>query len=312
MSRVPNVVVVGSCMLDQITRAVKLPQAGETATGTSYATGFGGKGANQAVMAARLGARVSMVARLGSDPVGQQTLDNFRAQQIDTRHVGIADNQTSGIAPIWVDETTGQNRIIVVPGANALLSASDVDAAAQAIERAHVVVCQLETPVDATRRAFAIARRAGAVTLLNPAPAAPVPDDVLALTTYLVPNETELAALSGDDVRTIDDAHAAATQLLPRGIDRVLVTLGAQGCLLVTASGATHVTAPAVRAIDTTGAGDAFIGAFGYFLGAGVPELDAMRRACVVASTSVQAHGTQSSYPSAAQLPASLFDLDDA
>lgn len=300
----PDICMVGSAMTDLVARVARLPQAGETVFGSSFAQGFGGKGSNQAVMAARLGARVSVVVKLGRDDFGEAVLRNYQEQGIDTTFVGVAE-EASGVALITVDERSGQNVITIVPGANRTLSAEDVRGAETVVQRARVLIAQLETPIPATLAAFFLAKRGHTQTLLNPAPAADLPEELLALTDILIPNELEAAALTGRAITSLGDALSAAEELLSRGPKVVIITLGGRGAVLAQTGGAAHhVATEAVKAVDTTGAGDAFVGSLAYFT-ACVPELplvDAVAKACRVASLSVQREGTQTSYPYRAEV----------
>ncbi|MDP1562174.1 MAG: ribokinase [Pirellulaceae bacterium] len=309
MNSHPHICVVGSSMHDQITRAARLPNAGETLVGSSYVTGFGGKGSNQAVMAARLGAQVTMVVKLGNDAIGKETAQHYAEEKIHTEFVFFDDQRSSGVAPIWVDENTGQNRILVVPGANQALTADEVRLATAALQSAHVVVCQMEIPMECNLEAFRKAKEVPSVlTILNPAPSGPVPDEILRLTDLLAPNESEAAALTGFPVSNLTEAERAARALQARGARTVLITLGANGALAVTADDEViHVAAPVVKAVDTTGAGDCFIGCLAYFMAAGFGLRIAMEKACVIASHSVTAPGTQSSFPRRIELDPMLF-----
>ena len=300
--------MVGSSMVDLVTRVPRLPLAAETLTGSDFKIGFGGKGSNQAVMAARLGAEVSVVVKLGRDVFGEQTLDNYQAQGIATEHVGFVDGVSSGVAPITVDEATGQNIVLIVPGANERLSAQDVQAAEDVISSAAVLICQLEVPVATTQAAFALARERGVTTLLNPAPAAELPEALLDLTDVLVPNEVEAAQLSGLTVTNASEAEAAARALKAKGPKQVVVTLGKLGALVLDDE-ATFIEAQTVKAVDTTGAGDAFVGSLAYFLGAGFDLVAASRRASAVATLSVQREGTQTSFPYAEDVTPHLESL---
>jgi ribokinase len=300
----PEVVVVGSSNMDLIAYAPRLPAPGETLMGARFQTGYGGKGANQAVAAARLGASVAMVARVGGDVFGADMLANFAAQGIDVSHVLRTDGVSSGVAPIAVDDA-GRNAIIVVPGANALLTPADVDAAAPMIRGARVLLCQLEVPLETSLRALTIARAAGVVTILNPAPAPEsLPDDLLRVSDLVCPNESEATAISGIPVTDTVSAEAAGRALLARGAQAAIVTLGAAGCLYVSASETWAAAAPKVTAIDTTGAGDCFLGSLAFFLARGAGLREAAARTAAVAALSVQRPGTQSSYPRAVDLPA--------
>jgi ribokinase len=293
-----ELVVVGSMNVDQITYCTRFPADGETLVATRYVQGFGGKGANQAVMAARLGAHVSMIGCLGDDDLGDATIANFGACDVDTSGVGRVAGEPSGVAPIWVD-TAGTNRILIVPGANGALTAEHVTGALGG-RHADVVVAQLETPQAATAAAFAWARAAGATTVLNAAPAAPVEPAVLDHVDWLITNESEFALLFGTDPGPAEIAAAAATSQCG-----VVVTLGAAGAR-VGAPGepVTAVPSPPATAVDTTGAGDAFVAAFAVALAAGSSAAEAVRLGCAAGSLSVQRPGTQTSFPTGAEVVA--------
>lgn len=300
----PSVCVVGSINVDLVVRAAQLPRPGETLPGRDFQVLFGGKGANQAVAAARLGARTAFVGRVGGDAFGEQALENLRREGIDTLAVGVDDaSRPTGVAFIAVDDA-GANSIVVVAGANGGLTSDAVLAASSVISSADVVLCQLEVPLEATRAMLAVARSAGAVSIFNPAPAVPFPDDVLALADLCVPNETEASALTGLEVTTADQACAAANALRRRGARTVLVTLGAQGVVVVDGEGSLHLPAVPVEVVDSTGAGDAFIGALAVFLAEGLPLGSAARRACAAAALSVTRAGAQAALPSRAVLDA--------
>jgi ribokinase len=256
--------------------------------------GFGGKGANQAVMAARLGAQVSMVGALGEDVYAGMTFDNLAAQGVDSRHVARVAG-SSGVAPIWV-EPDGTNRIIVVAGANDAVEPDGAANAVRSLGGVAVVVGQLEIPQRVTAAAFAAARAVGAITILNPAPAAALDAELIDAADWLMPNETEFAILAG--LRRFDPSDDAALIAFAGDIrPRLLVTLGSRGVAVVTAAGTVErIPAVPVNAIDTTGAGDAFVGAFAYGLAAGLPELTAVRLGIACASDSVTKTGTQSSF----------------
>ncbi len=294
-----RIVVVGSTMIDLVAYADRLPGDGETVVGSSYVTGFGGKGANQAVMAARLGAEVAMVNTLGEDDHGTAYLGQFAAEGIDTRFIRRAPG-SSGVAPIWVDRT-GTNRIIIVPGANMEVRP---DVAAEAVEtvRPQVVIGQFEIPQATTAAGFAAARTLGATTVLNPAPAAPVDPALLGVTDWLVPNETEFELIAGVRLGETDEDRAAVVgAFADRLAVSVVVTLGERGALVVPRGGTpSRVEAPRVEAVDTTGAGDAFVGAFAVGLALGRSVEDAVLLGCVAAADSVTRRGTQASYPGSA------------
>jgi ribokinase len=297
--------MVGSCNVDLIARAPRLPGPGETLVGTKFQIGFGGKGANQAAMSAKLGAAVSVVSRVGDDIFGRDTLENFKTLGVDTTYLGLDSALFSGVAPIWVDEGTGQNTIIIVPGANYGFFAPDVRAAAPAIQNADIVMCQLEILMEATVEAFRVAKEGGStLTILNPAPAAELPAELLQLTDIIIPNEVEAAMLTDLPVTNPAEAEAAARKLQAQGPRIVIVTLGEQGALFVEGDNpAEHVAATPAQAVDTTGAGDSFVGSFAYFYAAKHSLREAIEKAVKVASKSVLKTGTQSSFPTRAELP---------
>lgn len=299
-SKTFDICMIGSAMTDLVARVVQLPKPGETLFGSSFSQGFGGKGANQAVMAARLGATVGAVVKLGRDAFGQAILENFEVQGIDTTFVIQVAGETSGIALITVEDASGQNVIVIVPGANSTLSETDVAEASRTVRGAKVLVAQLKTPIAATLAAFRLARAAGTLTVLNPAPAAALPDELLALTNILIPNEVETGMLVGLPVTNLKEAEEAGRALLARGPKAVIVTLGGQGALVLEAGKSSqHLKADAVRAVDTTGAGDAFVGALAYLLACreDLSLTEAARRAVRVATVSVQRQGAQTSFP---------------
>lgn len=290
----PVIAVVGSLNIDLIAYTARVPGPGETVIGDRFVMGFGGKGANQAVMAARLGARVSMVGALGDDVYAEMTVDNLAGQGVDASRVSRVPG-SSGVAPIWV-EPDGTNRIIVVPGANGEVDAGVASDALRSMGKVHAVVGQLEIPQRVTAAAFLAARGLGAVTILNPAPAATLDRALLEAADWLIPNETEFAILAGLE-RFDPSDDAALVAFAGRVRPRLLVTLGSRGAALVGGDGAVRrVAAVPVTAIDTTGAGDAFVGAFAFGLAAGLDELTAIRLGIACASDSVTRRGTQSSF----------------
>jgi ribokinase len=303
----PRICVVGASNLDLISYVPRLPRMGETLHGSRFHMGFGGKGANQAVMAAKLGASVSMVTKLGKDIFGENTLKNFASWGIDTRHVLFTDKAFSGVAPIAVDGD-GHNSIIIVTGANDLLTEGEIEAARPVIASAQVLVCQLEIPLAATLAAMRIAREEKVTTIFNPAPARPeLPAELYRLSDIFCPNESETEMLTGLSAGAPEEAAEAARVLLDRGAGKVILTLGERGSLLVTARESVHVPAEKVNALDSTGAGDAYVGSLAFFLAAGKPVAEAMRRANRIAAVSVQSSGTQTSFPRAQDLPAELL-----
>lgn len=303
--------VVGSSNVDLVTYAPRLPVLGETLPGDRFEQHFGGKGANQAVMAAKLGADVTMVTKLGDDIFGRDYLENFRRLGLDTSHVLVTAAASTGVAPIWVEQASGNNQIIVVLGANDLLTPDDIVAAGDAIAQCKVLVCQWECPLPTVTAALQIARAAKVTTIFNPAPArGALPDEIYALCDYMCPNESETAALTGMPIGTPDEVERAARVLRGRGAGAVIVTLGERGALLVDDGPVALAPAPQVKAVDTTGAGDAFVGSLAFFLARGHDARDAMTRAGRVASISVQHRGAQPSFPRADELPSGLLDFN--
>jgi ribokinase len=290
----PAVVVVGSMNIDLVAYAPRAPGPGETVLGDRFQSGFGVKGANQAVMARLLGADVAFVGALGDDLYATSTLENFARLGVDAGGVMRVPG-SSGVAPIWV-EANGTNRIIVVPGANALVTPKHAAAVVGAASRVDVVIGQLEIPQAVTAGAFAAGRARGAVTVLNPAPAAPILPELLAVTDWLIPNEVEFRILSGTTGEGPSDPVLAGWAT--RTGCRLVVTLGARGAALVGRNGAVvRVEAVPLTAVDTTGAGDAFVGAFAVGLGLGLSEIDAVRLGIRCASDTVTRPGAQASFP---------------
>lgn len=292
---VPRLTVVGSTMIDLVTYAERLPERGETVTGDRFEQGFGGKGANQAVISRLMGADVSMIGAVGDDDYGDQTCANLKRYGIDIANVRRVKG-ASGVAPIWV-EPDGSNRIIIVAGANRELRPSDAAEAVKAQDRVDAVLGQLEIEQTVTAAAFEAARERGAVTILNPAPAASVSPCLAAVTDWIIPNETEIAYLVEDTGGDGEDDDAWAR--LADSLDvRMVVTLGRRGAAIVLRDGSTQmITTTTVVAKDTTGAGDAFVGAFAVGLASGWDEVEAVRVACRIATDSVLRRGTQSAFP---------------
>jgi ribokinase len=285
-------------MIDMVAYVNKVPNAGETVIGNSFALGFGGKGANQAVMARRLGATVSMVNTLGDDVFGDTTLSNFQEQGIDVTFVSRAPG-ASGVAPIWV-EPDGTNRIICVPGANNAMTPAEAKSALESLQGYQIVIGQLEIPQEVTIEAFKTARKFGAITILNPAPFAPINPELIAVSDWIIPNESEFAGMHPQGLEPTSDE--IILQLAATLNTRFAVTLGEKGAAFTTRDGKVHrVSAPVVTAIDTTGAGDAFVGSFSVGLALGMAEEQAIALGCVCASDSVTRLGTQSSYPTPQQ-----------
>jgi ribokinase len=295
MAKPPRIAVVGSANIDLVTFADRFPKAGETIFGQSFDLGFGGKGANQAVAARLCGADVFMVARVGSDLFGPATIQNFKKLGIDASYVKQLEGVSSGVAPIFV-EPSGQNRIFVVKGANDLLKPEDVDAAADVLKTVDCIVLQFEIPLETVYYSVGFARKHGIRSIVNPAPAQTVDMNALTGLDYFVPNESEAETITGMPVRNVDDAKKCAEKLLSGGIKRVILTLGANGSLLAGRDGMEHIPAFSVKSIDSTGAGDAFIGSFAVFLGEGLPEREAVRHANLYAGLSTTGVGTQKSF----------------
>ena len=297
----PRIGVVGSNMVDLVTYGDRLPAPGETLEAPRFEIGRGGKGANQAVAAAKLGASVTMVSRVGDDVFGRETLDAMRAQGIDTSHVQVTEGVSSGVAPIFV-AANGENSILIVKGANDRLSPADVDAAAADLLACDLILLQLEIPLDTVYHTIEWAHRNGRRVLLNPAPAAPaLALDRIAGVAFFVPNQTELAILTGAPTGTVAEAERAARSLVERGMGSVIVTLGADGALLVTPDASVPIAPVPVTPIDTTGAGDAFIGAFAYHEAQGMDLPAALGRASAYAALSVTREGTQKAFATMAE-----------
>ena len=298
-----KVVVIGSLNMDLVTRAPRLPRGGETLIGESFATVSGGKGANQAVAAARLGAQVSMVGCVGSDAYGEELRAALLAEQIDCQAVSTVDD-SSGVALIVVDDNS-QNAIVIVAGANGALTPAVIDRFDAVLRAADVIICQLEVPDASVGHALKRGRELGKTVILNPAPASrPLPADWYASIDYLIPNESEASALSGLPVDSLASAETAASRLISLGAGKVIITLGAQGSLFANGKGFEHFPAPKVKAVDTTAAGDTFVGGFAAALAAGKSEADAIRFGQVAAALSVTRAGAQPSIPTLSDVQA--------
>jgi len=300
-----RVVVVGSSNTDMVVKAARIPQPGETVLGGEFVMVPGGKGANQAVAAARLGAEVTLVARLGDDLFGEASMRNFREAAIRTEAIVRDPDAASGVALILVD-AGGENAIAVAPGANARLMPADVDRAEAAIRAADVVVLQLEVPLETVLHTLRLAKRHGRRVILNPAPAAPVPDEALAMVDILTPNETEAEMLLGGGAAGLGGIAATAEALRAKGVGTVIVTLGREGAFVVGEAGSFHVAGRHVEAVDTTAAGDAFTGALACALGEGRALAPALEFATAAAALSVTQMGAQSSLPDRAAVEALL------
>jgi ribokinase len=291
----PQIVVIGSANTDLVVRVAALPRPGETVLGGEFASVGGGKGANQAVAAARAGGRTTFVAKLGSDAFGDAAVAAFAADGIDTRFVTRAAGP-SGVAFILID-SRGENCIAVASGANDLLAPADIDAAREAIAAADVVLVQLEIPLETVQHAVAVAKAAGRLVILNPAPARPLDAEILRGIDLITPNETEAELLCGVTITDAASAAAAADRLRALGPANAIVTLGPQGCLVADATGRTHVDGHAVTAIDTVAAGDVFNGCLAVALGEGLDLAAAARFANAASAIAVTRAGAQASAP---------------
>lgn len=296
-----NVVVVGSSNTDIIARVRRIPRPGETILGDGFATAAGGKGANQAVAAARAGGKVLFVARVGRDAFGEAALSGWDGDGSDTRYVYRDRAHPSGVALIFVARS-GENSIAVVSGANARLSPQNVRKARKSIIAADVLVTQLESPPEAVREAVELAAAAGVPVVLNPAPAKKLPRRLLRLISVLTPNESEAELLTGVEVKSKRSAAAAALELRRQGVQTVIVTLGARGAFVSSPEGEELIPAFKVKPVDTTAAGDAFNGALAVTLGEDVSLMEAVRFANGAAALSVTRFGAQSSAPQRSEI----------
>jgi len=300
------IVILGVFVADTAYRAPRAPRMGETILGSSFKLGPGGKGSNQAVAAGKVGADVAFITRLGRDPFADMALATWKDAGVKPAVIETPESYT-GAAYIFVEETTGNNAIIVCPGAATLISPADIDAHAELIRKAGVFVTQLEQPIDAALRALQIAKAAGVATILNPAPAAELPAEIYPLCDYVTPNETEAEELTSVKVDSIEGARKAAEALIAKGAKAAVITLGEKGALLH-ADGVSELV-PAFSAgpvVETTGAGDAFNGGFAAALARGDTPLDAVRFACAVAGISVTRAGTAPSMPTLPEVEALL------
>jgi len=301
-----GVAILGIFVADLAFRAGRMPAIGETIAGTGFKMGPGGKGSNQAVAAARVGANVTFISKIGRDDFGRVALDTWQREGITTS-VARSDTDPTGAAFIYVNDKTGENAIIVVPGAASTITAADVERSADAIRNAAVFVTQLEQPIPAAMRGLEIAHAAGVTTIFNPAPAEPVPDAIYPFCDYVTPNESEASLLTGVKVVSLDDARRAGDVFLGKGVRAALITLGENGALLHSRSASLHV--PAFNAgpvVETAGAGDAFNGGFAAALARGDTPETAARFGCAVAGISVTRPGTAPSMPTLAEVKALL------
>lgn len=298
MSNSQKVTILGVFVADTAYRAERQPKMGETILGNSFILGPGGKGSNQSVAAARAGADVSFITRLGDDAFAEMAMRTWEKAGVKPAVTRDPSSYT-GAAYIFIEDATGNNAIIVAPGAAATISPADIEARRELIAGSRVFVTQLEQPIPAAKRALEIAREAGVTTILNPAPAAPLEDAIFRLCDYVTPNETEAEALTGLPVSTDAQARAAAEALLAKGVGTAIITLGEKGAL-IHGKGISQIV-PAFKVgkvLDTTGAGDAFNGGFAAALARGMSPLESVRFGCAVASISVTRPGTAPAMPS--------------
>lgn len=291
-----HIVVIGSSNTDMVVRSQHLPAPGETVLGGEFMMNNGGKGANQAVAAARLGGHVDFVAKVGADVFGQKALDDYRREGVNTDYIIVDDRVPSGVALILVNDETGENSISVASGANLRLLSTDVDRAAEALENCSVLLMQLEVPIETVEYAARIVHARGGKVVLNPAPAQELSDELLANVDILIPNESEAALLSGIP-KTEDDARRAATILSERGVGTVIITLGSKGALIKEGDEFIFVPAHKVKAVDTTAAGDTFCGALCVAITEGKTIPEAVDFACRCSAISVTRPGAQQSAP---------------
>jgi ribokinase len=297
-----KVVIVGSLNMDLVTRAPRLPRGGETLAGHSFVTVPGGKGANQAVAAARLGASVAMIGCVGDDAYGQQLRSALLVEGVDCQGVTAIAGESTGVALIVVDDNS-QNAIVIVAGGNGHVSADVVDGFDALLSQAEVIICQLEVPMATVGHVLKRGHALGKTVILNPAPASgPLPAEWYAWIDYLIPNESEAGALTGLPVDSVGTADAAATALLASGVKKVIVTLGEHGALFASNATSQHFPAPKVKPLDTTAAGDTFVGGFAAALSEGKFEAEAIRFGQIAAAISVTRAGAQPSIPTASEV----------
>lgn len=308
---VAEVICVGSCNTDLISYVDRLPKLGETLAGIKFSVGFGGKGANQAVCCARLGAKVAMVGRVGDDLFGHDTIKNFKSNNVNVDHLYITKDMSTGVAPIAVDKD-GNNAIIIVPGANHCITVEDLAKSEPLIQTAKVLLCQLEVEPHISLAAMKLARQHNVTTVFNPAPAvANLDPELFKYCDIFCPNETEAELFTGLRVTNVEEAKSAAVALLKKHCQSVIITLGEKGAVFVDQGDTEvkHVPCKYVEAVDTTGAGDAFVGSLAFYLARhrNLTHREMIQRACDIASISVLSPGTQKSYPLRNEIPSELF-----
>lgn len=306
MSEKSGIVILGIFAADTAYKAKRLPHIAETLMGSGFSLGPGGKGSNQAIAAAMAGGKVTFISRVGNDPFGEMALAAYSQAGVKA-NVMKMDGVSSGAAFIFVDEVSGDNAIIVVPGAAGLIGIEDVDANRAEIESAAIFMTQLEQPLEAALHGLAMAKRAGVKTIFNPAPARAIPDEIYRLCDFIVPNEVEAAELVGHPIRTDEQVRAAGRTLLDRGAQAVIITLGARGAFYHSAGQSEFVPAfSAGNVIDTTGAGDAFLGGFATAISEGQTPIEAIRFGSATAAIAVTRPGTAPAMPSRAEISALL------
>jgi ribokinase len=296
-----DIVVIGSLNMDLVVKAPRMPLGGETLPGRDFQMIPGGKGANQAAAAARLGAQVAMVGRVGGDAFGPQLIENLRCQGVDTGHIRIDDEAATGIAMIIIDDT-GQNSIVVSPGANGRVNEQDVDRVEGVLSQAKMLLLQFEVPLGTVEYAIQMAARHQVKVILNPAPARPALPGLIEKVDNQVPNQFEASTLTGMETKDVPSAEGAARKLLEYGVPVVIITLGERGALMASEQGMAHVPARSVHAVDTTAAGDAFIGGLAVALVKGFPLDEAVPYASCAGALAVTKFGAQTSLPSAEEV----------
>ena len=305
-----NIAVIGSNMVDLITYIDRMPKEGETLEAPDFKMGFGGKGANQAVAASKFKSDVMMVSKVGDDLFGENTIKNLKDNDINTDFVTIQKNQASGVAPIFVDKSS-KNSILIIKGANKSLSPQDIDAASEQLKKCSLIVLQLEINLETVYYAIDFANKNHIPVLLNPAPCIPELDlNYICKCDFFAPNEGELGILTNKEVSTVDEIKEAAHYIADKGVKNVIVTMGSKGVLWLNDNKEHFVEAYKVNAIDTTGAGDAFIGCFAHFYVTTKDILLSLKRATAFAALSVTSYGTQSSYPTKDQFEAFVKEND--
>ncbi|MDF0696093.1 ribokinase [Rhizobium sp. MC63] len=306
MSEKSGIVILGIFAADTAYKAKRLPHIAETLMGSGFTLGPGGKGSNQAIAAAKAGGKVTFISRVGNDPFGDMALAAYAKAGVKA-NVMRMEGVSSGAAFIFVDEGSGDNAIIVAPGAAGLIGIEDVDANRAEIESAAIFMTQLEQPLEAAMHGLSMAKRAGATTIFNPAPARTIPDSIYGLCDFIVPNEVEAAELVGHSIETDEQARAAASTLVDRGARAAIITLGARGAYYYTAGQSEFVPAlQAANVVDTTGAGDAFLGGFATAISEGQAPVEAVRFGCATAAIAVTRPGTAPAMPSRSEIDALL------